>query len=132
MDKVTRYINVIFCLVVLSCQPRKAGEADLSAAAQSYTDSATEARIDSVYAELKPYCDSILKNQVPLVARALVKGDSTLYKTMFDSITLYSDTNKKAEKVIRRLQEDCRASWLAETYRITRSLKPTKPVRSLR
>lgn len=131
MPKVTHCINVILCTLVLSCQQRNTRQED-PVAGQLRSDSATEARIDSVYAELKPYCDSVLKNEVPVMAKALVNGDSSLFKTIFDSITLYSDTNKKAEKVIRRLQEDCRANWLTETYRITRSLKPSKPVRKAR
>ncbi|MEO6541985.1 MAG: hypothetical protein ABIN74_13365, partial [Ferruginibacter sp.] len=69
-------------------------------------DSVSETRIDSAYAVIRAACDTMLVYQVPAMVDSFLK-DPALVQTFFDTGRLYSDADKKVEKVIRQLQADC-------------------------
>jgi hypothetical protein len=95
---------------------------------QHFKDSVSEARIDSAYAIIKDRCDTLMVQQVPQMVDSMIK-DSALLKTFFDSTKLFTDADKKVEKVIRQLQADCDSNLLKETYRRALLQKRSKPVR---
>lgn len=95
---------------------------------QRIKDSISEARIDSAYAIIKSNCDTLMVHQVPQMVDSLLK-DSALLQTFFDSTKIFSDADKKVEKVIRQLQADCDSNLLRETYRRALLQKRSKPVR---
>lgn len=95
---------------------------------QHYQDSLSEARIDSAYMEIRKNCDTLMVYQVPNMVDSLLK-DSVLVFRFFDRDSLYSDADKKVEKVIRQLQADCHSSLLKETYRRALLRQRPKPVR---
>jgi hypothetical protein len=79
-------------------------------------DSVSEARIDSAYAAIRSQCDTLMVHQVPQMIDSLLK-DSALLNNFFRHDSLYYDSDKKVEKVIRQLLADCDSSLLKETYR---------------
>jgi hypothetical protein len=68
---------------------------------------------------------------VPQMVDSFLK-DAAQLQNFFDSTLLYSDADKKVEKVIRSLQSDCDVSLQKETYRIARLRQKAKPVRHKR
>ena len=95
---------------------------------QHFTDSVSEAVIDSAYAAIRNGCDTMMVYQVPQMVDSLLK-DSALLKTFFNKNNLYTSTDKKSEKVIRQLQADCDSNLLKETYRRAQLRQKLKPVR---
>ena len=118
----------VYCVffLILGCTGGEKQAAELQM--QHYNDSLSEARIDSAYAAIRAACDTMMVYQVPKKVDSLLK-DSALVQTFFDTNILYSDADKKAEKVIRQLQADCDSNLLKETYRIARLRQKLKPVR---
>jgi hypothetical protein len=94
---------------------------------QHFQDSFSEARIDSAYAAIKSNCDTMMLYRVPQMVDSFLK-DSALLQTFFDSNNVYSDADKKTEKVIRQLQADCDSNLLKETYRRVQLRQRSKPV----
>ncbi|MBL7703189.1 MAG: hypothetical protein JNM14_13130 [Ferruginibacter sp.] len=95
---------------------------------QRIKDSVSETRIDSAYAIIKDRCDTLMVYQVPQMVDSLLK-DSALLQTFFNNTPLFTDADKKVEKVIRQLQADCDSNLLKETYRRALLQKQSKPVR---
>ena len=95
---------------------------------QHFTDSVSEAVIDSAYAAIRNGCDTMMVYQVPQMVDSFLK-DSALLQKYFDTNFVYSDADKKVEKVIRQLQADCDSNLQKETYRRARLLLKAKPVR---
>lgn len=93
---------------------------------QHYNDSIAEVRIDSAYREIRSACDTLLVYQVPKMVDSLLK-DSGLLRVFFNTGNLYSDADKKVEKVIWQLQADCDSNLLRETYRRARLRQKLKP-----
>lgn len=93
-----------------------------------FKDSVSEARIDSAYNEIKSACVTMMIYRVPQMVDSFLK-DSTLLQSFFDTNNLYSDADKKVEKIIRQLQADCDSNLLKETYRRARLRQKAKPVR---
>lgn len=93
---------------------------------QHVEDSVSEARIDSAYNEIKMACDTMMVYQVPQMVDSILK-DSALVQRFFDTNNLYSDADKKVEKVIRQLQADCDSNLLKETYKRARLRQKLKP-----
>lgn len=116
----------VYCIIFLflGCNEPKKEVPELEVL--HYTDSTSEARIDSAYAAIRSNCDTLLKYKAPVMADSLQK-DSTSLKKFFDT-ALYTDADKKTERVIRQLQADCDSNLLKETYRIARLRKQAKPV----
>ena len=116
-----------YCVIILfsGCTAGEKPQADLEM--QHIKDSVSEARIDSAYTIIKNQCDTLMLHQVPQMVDSFLK-DSALLQHFFDSTPLYSDTDKKVEKVIRQLQADCDASLQKETYRRARLRPKAKPV----
>lgn len=79
-------------------------------------DSVSEARIDSAYAVIRSQCDTLMVHQVPQMVDSLLK-DSALLNNFFMHDSLYYDSDKKVEKVIRQLLADCDSSLQKETYK---------------
>ena len=119
---------IFYCVFLLFCGCWGEVKEPAALEMQHYSDSVSEARIDSAYAEIRANCDTMMLYRVPQMVDSFLK-DSSLLQTFFDSTKLYSDADKKVEKVIRQLQADCNASLQKETYRIARQRQKAKPVR---
>ncbi len=94
---------------------------------QHHKDSVSEARIDSAYTFIKSQCDTLMVYQVPQMVDSFLK-DSALLQSFFHSTPLYSDADKKVEKVIRQLQAECDSNLQKETYRRARLRPKARPV----
>jgi len=124
--KVTLKLCISFVIIFFySCTPGERAKQELEK--QRIQDAVAEARIDSAYAAVKRKCDSLRVYQLPQMVDSFLK-DSALLQTFFDSTIMYTDADKKVEKVIRRLQADCIASLQKETYRIARQRQKSKPL----
>ena len=110
----------------LGCSQGVKGPSELEI--QHFSDSVSEARIDSAYAAIRSNCDTLMFYQVPRMVDSFLK-DSALLQTFFNKNNLYSSTDKKAEKVIRQLQADCDSNLLKETYKRARLRQKLKPKR---
>ncbi|MBK8520603.1 MAG: hypothetical protein IPL54_06860 [Chitinophagaceae bacterium] len=95
---------------------------------QHHKDSVSEARIDSAYTFIKSQCDTLMVYQVPQMVDSFLK-DSALLQSFFHSTPLYSDADKKVEKVIRQLQAECDSNLQKETYRRALLRLKVRPVR---
>ena len=93
---------------------------------QHVEDSLSETRIDSAYAAIRNNCDTMMVYLVPQMVDSFLK-DSALLQTFFDTNNVYSDTDKKAEKVIRQLLAECDSNLLKETYKRARLRQKLKP-----
>lgn len=118
----------IYCAVILFCGCGEAEKPPTELEMQHFKDSVSEARIDSAYVLIKSQCDTLMVYQVPRMVDSLLK-DSALLQNFFDSTKLYTDTDKKVEKVIRQLQADCDSSLLQRTYKTAQLKLRSKPVR---
>lgn len=118
----------IYCVIILVCGCTAGEKPQTGLEIQHYKDSVSEARIDSAYAIIKSQCDTLMVHQVPQMVDSFLK-DAALLQTFFDSTALYSDADKKVEKVIRQLQADCDSSLQKETYRRALLRQQAKPVR---
>ncbi len=127
MLKVTLKL-IFYCVFLLFCGCWGKIKQPVTLEMQHYKDSVSEARIDSAYAEIRANCDTMMLYRVPQMVDSFLK-DSALLQTFFDSGKLYSDADKKVEKVIRQLNADCDSSLQKETYRIARLRQKLKPVR---
>jgi hypothetical protein len=121
----------IYCVIFFFCGCSENEKAEKELEIQRIQDLVTEARIDSAYRSIKSQCDSLMAFRVPQMVDSFLK-DSALLQNFFDSTLLYSDADKKVEKVIRSLQSDCDVSLQKETYRIARLRQKAKPVRHKR
>lgn len=127
MLKVTLIFSV-YCmaLVFFSCKYKeKEPSAEL---VQHYRDSVSEARIDSAYKAIKSRCDTQMLYQVPIMVDSFLKNPALVTK-FFDTANIYTDADKKVEKVIRQLLADCDSNLLKETYKIARYRQQLKPQR---
>lgn len=118
----------IYCFIVVfaGCNGEEKPQTELEI--QRIKDSISEARIDSAYALINDRCDTLLVHQVPKMVDSLLK-DSALLQTFFDTTQLFTDADKKVEKVIRQLQADCDSNLLRETYKQARLRPKTKSAR---
>jgi hypothetical protein len=130
MLKVTLKFSIYYAIILFSgCTEGERPLTELEI--QHIKDSVSEARIDSAYAAIKSQCDTLMVHQVPQMVDSLLK-DSALLQHFFDSKELYSDADKKVEKVIRQLQADCDSNLQKETYRRAQLRQKPKPVRRKR
>ncbi len=106
----------IYCVIIFFCGCTAGEKPQTDLEIQHIKDSVSEARIDSAYSAIKSQCDTLMFYQVPKMVDSFLK-DSALLQPFFDSTKLYSDADKKVEKVIRQLQADCDSSLQKETYR---------------
>ena len=118
----------IYCVIILLCRCTAVENPQTDLKIQHIKDSVSEARIDSAYAVIKSQCDTLMVYQVPQMVDSFLK-DAALLQKFFDSIELYSDADKKVEKVIRQLQADCDSNLQKETYRRALLRPKVKPVR---
>lgn len=118
----------IYCVIVIFSGCSDGKKPDTEQEMQRMTDSITEARIDSAYMIIKDRCDTLMVRQVPQMVDSLLK-DSALLQTFFDSTQLFTDTDKKVEKVIRQLQAECDSNLQKETYRRALLRSKSKTVR---
>lgn len=127
MLKVTLKFS-FYCVIVsgTGCVQKDEKAAELEIAQRR--DSLSESRIDSAYAAIKNSCDTLMIYQVPRMVDSLLK-DSALLQHFFDTGDLYTDADKKVEKVIRQLQAECDTSLLKETYRRARLQQQIKTKR---
>jgi len=93
-----------------------------------YQDSVSEARIDSAYKQIKSRCDTLMLYQVPLMVDSLLKNPHWVSR-FSDKSFVYTDADKKVEKVVRQLLADCDSNLLKETYRLVQNRLKLKPVR---
>lgn len=117
-----------YCVIIFFCGCAEVEKPPTGLEMQHFKDSVSEARIDSAYASIKNQCDTLLAHQVPQMVDSFLK-DSALLQTFFDTKNVYSDADKKVEKVIRQLQADCDSSLQKETYRRALLRPKAKPVR---
>ena len=125
MLKVT-LIFAVYCVLALFCGCIEAENEPAVEQTRHYQDSVSEARIDSAYASIKNNCDTLMVYQVPKMIDSLLK-DSALLQRFFVLTYLYSDADKKVEKVIRQLLADCDSNLLKETYKRARLRQKLKP-----
>ena len=130
MLKVTLKLS-FYCVIVFCSGCSEAEKAGPGLEIQRVADSLSEARIDSAYAAIKSQCDTLMVYQVPQMVDSLLK-DSALLQTFFDTGKIYTDANKKVEKVVRQLQADCDANLQKETYRRARLQQILKPKQRLK
>jgi hypothetical protein len=116
------------CVIVFFAGCSGSGENYPELEKQHFTDSVSEARIDSAYAAIRNQCDTLMVHQVPQMVDSLLK-DSALLINFFRHDSLYFDADKKVEKVIRQLLADCDSSLQKETYRIARLQQKLKSKR---
>jgi hypothetical protein len=121
----------IYCVIIFLSSCTEGEKHQTALEIQHIKDSISEARIDSAYAIIKNQCDTLMLYQVPQMVDSFLK-DSALIQTFFDSTKLYSDADKKVEKIIRQLQADCDSSLQRETYRRALLLPKSKPFRRKR
>jgi len=119
---------IVYCVIILTWGCSDAVKEPSALEIQHSQDSLSEARIDSAYAAIRTACDTMMVYQVPAMVDSFLK-DPALLKRFFDSTHLYSDADKKVEKVIRQLQADCDSSLQKETYRRAQARQRSKPVR---
>lgn len=117
-----------YCVVMIfgSCAAKQQQPDELEI--QRIRDSLSEARIDSAYAAITSNCDTLMLQQMPQMVDSFLK-DPALLQHFFYSTALYTDADKKVEKVIRRLQADCDSNLQKETYRLALLRKQVRPVR---
>ena len=118
----------IYCVIILFCGCKAGERPQTDLEIQHIKDSVSEARIDSAYAAINSECDTLMVHQVPQMVDSFLK-DSALLLSFSDSTKIYSDADKKVEKVIRQLQADCDANLQKETYRRALLRLKVKPVR---
>jgi len=114
----------IYCAITLFSGCAEVEKPQTELEVQRIKDSISEARIDSAYAAITSECDTLMVHQVPVMVELFFK-DSAFLQEFFDSAYLYTDADKKVEKVIRQLQADCDSNLQRETYR--RALLRPKP-----
>ena len=132
MLKVTiKFTAVVFFLIAGCCVALSACKMGTNREQEDESvqkkDSISEARIDSAYLAINNACDTALLHIVPRLTDSLLRGDSIYLKTFFDSVALYTDADKKVEKVVRQLKADCDSNLLKETYKRVRLLQRPKP-----
>jgi hypothetical protein len=127
MLKVTLKFS-FYCVIFLfwGCAEESRHPTELESMRSS--DSLAEARIDSAYAAIRTNCDTLKKKLVPQLVDSLLK-DTPLVHTFFKPAELYTDRNKKVERVIRQLLADCDSSLQKETYRIAQQRLRSKQVK---
>ena len=117
-----------YCVTTLFCSCLEGEKQQREFEVQRIKDSVSEARIDSANAAIKDLCDTLMVHQVPKMVDSLLK-DSGLLRKFFDTVHLYTDSDKKVEKIIRQLQADCDSNLQKETYRIALLQQKLKPKR---
>lgn len=127
MLKVTLKFS-LYCVIIMFLGCWSQGKSPSEFEIQHFKDSVSEARIDSANGAIKNQCDTLMVYQVPKMVDSLLK-DSVLLQIFFDTNFVYSDADKKVEKVIRQLQADCDSNLLRETYKIARLRQKLKPKR---
>ena len=119
MLKVT--IKFLLCLLFccgLNFGCSDAGKDDIEKdAALHIADSLSEARIDSAYKAITDSCDTLRVHKIPVFVDSLMKGDSAFMNKFFNSEAAFVDSNKKVEKIVRQLQDDCDAALRRETFK---------------
>lgn len=125
MLKVTLKFS-FYCVITLFLECSGGDRSQPELEIQRVQDSLSEARIDSAYAAIKSQCDTMMFYQVPKMVDSLLK-DAALLQIFFDSGKLYTDADKKVEKVIRQLQADCDSNLQKETYRRALLRQKIKP-----
>lgn len=127
MLKVTLIFSV-YCIAMIffGCKTKDIGPT--AEQVQHYRDSVSEARIDSAYKMIKARCDTQMLRQVPIMVDSFLKNPALVNK-FFDTASVYTDADKKVEKVIRQLMADCDSNLLKETYKIARHRLQLKQVR---
>ena len=126
MLKVTiKFTGPVFFLFILSCTGGQRNKTNVDE--RHFFDSVSEARIDSAYRSISQSCETLLVHQVPRLLELLKKQDTGLLKKSLDTMALYTDPDKKVEKVIRQLKADCDSNLLQETYKRWRLLQEQAP-----
>jgi len=132
MLKVTiKFTGWLFFYFVLSlgCGHADDSDADKDAALHR-ADSLSEARIDSAYKAITDSCDTLRVHMMPRFVDSLMKKDTAYMDSFLNSRSLFIDSNKKVEKIVRELQADCDSGLRRETFKrkelIMRSKKVAK------
>ncbi|MEO7306108.1 MAG: hypothetical protein ABIR78_08540 [Ferruginibacter sp.] len=119
---------IVYCVYILFSGCAEGLQEPSALEIQHTRDSASEARIDSAYAAIRSACDTMMVYQVPVMVDSFLI-DTSLVQTFFNTTQVYSDADKKVEKVIRQLQADCDSNLLKETYRRAQLRQRSKPMR---
>ena len=116
MLKVTiKFTGPVFFLFLFSCTGAQRNKTGVDE--RHFSDSVSEARIDSAYRVISQSCDTLFVHQVPRLLELLKKKDTGILKKSLDTSAVYTDPDKKVEKVIRQLKADCDSNLLQETYK---------------
>ena len=119
---------IFYCVFLFFCGCWGEIKEPVTLEMQHYKDSVSEARIDSAYAEIRANCDTMMVYRVPQMVDSFLK-DSALLQKFFDTGKMYSDADKKVEKVIRQLNADCDSSLQKETYKRAQLRQKSKQLR---
>ncbi len=117
-----------YCLALIFCSCAGKENKPTAMEVQHFEDSVSEARIDSAFALIKTNCDTLMVKQIPQMVDSFLK-DSALLDDFFVGNNVYTDPDKKVEKVIRQLLADCDSSLQKETYRIAQLRLRSKQVK---
>lgn len=108
---------LLFCCALgMSCGHVDDNHKDQDAALNR-ADSLSELRIDSAYKAIGDSCDTLRVHLVPRFVDSLVKGDTAYIEKFFNSESLFIDSNKKVENVVRQLQADCDSGLRREAFK---------------
>ena len=105
-----------YCTLVLGCGPAASNEMEKDAAL-NLADSLSEARIDSAYKAITDSCDTLRVHLIPRFVDSLMKRDTAYMDSFFKSGSLFIDSNKKVEKIVRQLKADCDSALIRETFK---------------
>ena len=123
---------LLFCCALgMGCGHVDDNRKDKDAALNS-ADSLSELRIDSAYKAITDSCDTLRVHLVPLLVDSLMKGDTAYMNKFFNRGSLFIDSNKKVENVVRQLQADCDSNLRRETYKRASLLKQPKRAKGTR
>lgn len=113
--KLTAFL-FFYCVLGVGCVDTVDNEKDKDAALQM-ADSLSEAKIDSAYIAIKASCDTLRIHMVPRFVDSLAKGDTAYMDSFFDSKSVFIDSNKKVERIVRLLQAECDSDLRKEAFK---------------
>jgi hypothetical protein len=114
-----------YCLLGPGCGHPNDNDNDKDAALHR-ADSISEAKIDSAYKAIADSCDTLIVHRVPQFADSVMKGDTVYMDKFFAGETLFMDSNKKVERIVRQLQADCDSGLRKEVFKKVQLLQRSK------
>lgn len=121
-----KFTGLLLIVFIINACNNHNGMADMQKK-QQFTDSVTEARIDSFYKITLAECDTLKKYKVPQLAQLLLQKDTAAFQRFNDSLCFFRDSVAKVQKVVQQLKLECDSNLIKETFALTQQLKQAKP-----